>query len=98
MIRCPDPKKSQTLDDVQTFVLNLSLVLPASVLYIAISPPVVLHVVQVGFLRIGVEGMLVEMARGWVAQGVWTGLVVWGIWWPSWVIGGMGMWSGCFDT
>jgi glycosylphosphatidylinositol transamidase len=46
----------------------------------------------------GLEWMLVEAAMGWVAQGVWTSLVVWSVWWPPWVLGGgvllSGIWRG----
>ena len=74
--------------------------LPCTVLYALISPPVVLYAIATGLQGVfgieglGVEGLLVEMARGWVAQGVWTGLVVWGVWWPAWVVGGGVLGSG----
>jgi glycosylphosphatidylinositol transamidase len=44
----------------------------------------------------GLAAVLVELAKGWVAQGVWTEFVVWGIWWPAWVVGGTAVWSGVF--
>ncbi|KAK5172940.1 Glycosyl phosphatidyl inositol protein transamidase complex subunit [Saxophila tyrrhenica] len=93
-------KQERTVDDAQAFVASLVVVLPSAALYFLISPPVVLYVVAsglpglidpenwMGLGRLGLDGLLVEMARGWVAQGVWTGLVVWGVWWPAWVVGG----------
>ena len=44
----------------------------------------------------GLAAVLVELAKGWVAQGVWTEFVVWGIWWQAWVVGGTAVWSGVF--
>lgn len=35
------------------------------------------------------ETVLLEAAKGWQAQGVWTMGVVCGVWWPGWVVGGM---------
>ena len=45
-----------------------------------------------------VEWVLVEIAKGWVAQGVYTSFVVWTIWWPAWVIGGIALFSGALKT
>ena len=64
-------------------------------LYAAISPPVVLLGVK-GVMGWSLEALLREMARGWVAQGVWTGLVLWGVWWPGWVVGGVVLGGGVF--
>jgi glycosylphosphatidylinositol transamidase len=44
----------------------------------------------------GLAAVLVELAKGWVAQGVWTEFVVWGVWWPAWIVGGTVVWSGVF--
>jgi glycosylphosphatidylinositol transamidase len=41
----------------------------------------------------GLAAVLVELAKGWVAQGVWTEFVVWGIWWPAWIVAGTVVWS-----
>jgi glycosylphosphatidylinositol transamidase len=41
----------------------------------------------------GMAAVLVELAKGWVAQGVWTEFVVWGIWWPAWIVAGTVVWS-----
>lgn len=42
----------------------------------------------------GLGVVLAELAKGWVAQGVWTEFVVWGVWWPAWVVAGTVGWSG----
>lgn len=42
----------------------------------------------------GLGVVLAELAKGWVAQGVWTEFVVWGVWWPAWVVAGTVSWSG----
>ena len=69
--------------------------LPATVLLAALSPPIVLYGLHWYFRgfqsEIGVT--LLEMAKGWTAQGVWTGLIVWGIWWPAWIVGGAVLYS-----
>lgn len=68
---------------------------PTALLYTLISPPVVLYILDWAFLHIGLEEILVEMARAWHAQGSWTGMcVVWGVWWPAWVVGGAVLGSG----
>src|ERR1700761_3134959 len=79
------------------YLNKLVVILPATVLYLAISPPVVLLLVS-AWVGKGLQWMLVEAAMGWVAQGVWTSLVVWSVWWPAWVLGGgvllSGIWRG----
>jgi len=42
----------------------------------------------------GLDAVLVELAKGWAAQGVWTEFVLWGVWWPAWVVGGIVVGSG----
>jgi glycosylphosphatidylinositol transamidase len=44
----------------------------------------------------GLGAVLVELAKAWVAQGVWTEFVVWGVWWPGWVVAGTCVWCGVF--
>jgi glycosylphosphatidylinositol transamidase len=44
----------------------------------------------------GLAAVLVELAKGWVAQGVWTEFVVWGLWWSAWVVAGTVVWSEVF--
>lgn len=75
------------------YLNKLAVVMPITVLYLAISPPILLYGVS-SWVGQGLDGMLMEMARGWVAQGVWTSLVIWGLWWPAWIVGGGVLWSG----
>jgi glycosylphosphatidylinositol transamidase len=63
------------------------------VAYLVISPPSAIFALS-WFSGRGLEGILLEVAKGWVAQGVWTSLVVWCVWWPAWVLGGTVLWSG----
>lgn len=79
--------------DGSEYLNNLALILPSTVLYLGISPPIVLYAVS-GWLGRVVGWMLGELAKGWVAQGVWSSLVIWGVWWPAWVVGGSVLWSG----
>ncbi|KAK3073816.1 Glycosyl phosphatidyl inositol protein transamidase complex subunit [Teratosphaeriaceae sp. CCFEE 6253] len=62
-------------------------------LWCAVSPPIVLFWVC-GVLHRDPGWVMLEMARGWQAQGVYTAFVVWVVWWPAWVVGGVVMGSG----
>ena len=33
--------------------------------------------------------MLAEAAFGWKVNGLWTQVVIWCIWWPAWMLGGV---------
>lgn len=65
----------------------------ASLGLVAASPPVVLYVLN-GIAVKDVGWMLVEMAKGWSAQGAWTCFVVWSIWWPAWMLSALVLYSG----
>lgn len=68
--------------------------MPAAALYAGVCP-----LVLAGFATrwCGVEAgdVLGWMVRAWVTQGVWTGVVGWGVWLPAWVVGGAVLGSGC---
>lgn len=83
----------KTADDAHTFVHALAISLPATVLFVAISPPTVIYALN-GYFGKNIGWTLLEMAKGWSAQGVWTSIVVWGVWWPAWVVGGTVLYSG----
>ena len=91
--RLPSRKSMKTVDDAHDFVQNLAVALTATVLVISISPPILLYAANAYFGK-EIGWTLLEMAKGWSAQGVWTSLVVWGIWWPAWVVGGSVLVSG----
>ena len=53
-----------------------------------LSPPVVVLAICRAW-GVNVEDVLVEAAFGWQAHGLWTQVVVWCIWWPAWLVGGV---------
>ncbi len=73
--------------------LQVTIGLAATVLYTATSPPVVLYALCWYFSQ-DVGGLLLEMAKGWSVQGVYTSFVIWAVWWPAWVVGGIALFSG----
>ena len=64
------------------------LAIPQALILAALSPPVAMYGLNVWYEGRGLETVLLELAKGWMAQGVWTELVVWGVWWPAWIVGG----------
>jgi GPI-anchor transamidase subunit GAA1 len=54
----------------------------------ALSPPSVLFI---GCLVAGVDvqKVLMEAAFGWRVWGLWTQVIVWCVWWPAWLAGGI---------
>ncbi|KAK5113543.1 hypothetical protein LTR62_003412 [Meristemomyces frigidus] len=57
-------------------------------LYLALSPATVLYILT-RYFDTSVQWTLLEMAKAWQIQGVYTALVVWAIWWPAWIVGGV---------
>lgn len=53
-----------------------------------LSPPVVV-LAMCRLWGVDVGRVLVEAAFGWRVQGLWTQVVVWCVWWPAWVVGGV---------
>lgn len=53
-----------------------------------LSPPVVLWA-TCRFWEADVTEVIVEAAFGWRVQGLWTQVVVWCVWWPAWILGGV---------
>lgn len=76
-----------------TTPMRISIVVVAALAHAALSPPAILQGVTRYFGQ-DLGAVLLEMARGWQAQGVWTGLVVWGVWWPAWVVSGVVLFGG----
>lgn len=53
-----------------------------------LSPPVVL-LVACNFWGVSVEAVLTQAAFGWDIWGMWSQVVVWCVWWPAWLVGGV---------
>lgn len=53
-----------------------------------LSPPVVV-LAMCRLWGVDVGRVLVEAAFGWRVQGLWTQVVVWCVWWPAWLVGGV---------
>ena len=53
-----------------------------------LSPPVVL-VAACRAWNVVVEDVLIEAAFGWKVHGLWTQVIVWCVWWPAWIVGGV---------
>ena len=88
---------ARTAGGTSRYALNLAISLLAALVYAAVSPPVLLYAFS-WYWKKDVEWVLVEIAKGWVAQGVYTSFVVWSVWWPAWVIGGIALFSGALKT
>ncbi|KAF8428758.1 Gaa1-like protein [Tirmania nivea] len=41
------------------------------------------------YWEVGVEEVLREASFGWWVSGMWTQVVVWCVWWPAWLCGGV---------
>ena len=54
----------------------------------ALSPPVVVLAACQCF-EVDIEEVLVKAAFGWNVWGMWTQVVVWCVWWPAWLVGGV---------
>lgn len=74
-------------------LLNLAIRLPAALVYLVVSPPMALYVIS-WYSGKDLAWILIEIAKGWLAQGVWSNLVIWSVWWPAWVLGGVVIFSG----
>ena len=57
-----------------------------------ISPTVVLVGASWAW-GLGIGEVLKEAAFGWDVWGMNTQLVVWCVWWPAWVVGGVLLWG-----
>lgn len=72
---------------------TLACVIPITTIFIAVSPPVLLlllpQIARLMSIDASLDYILVQMARAWVAQGVWTSFIIWAVWWPAWILGTM---------
>ncbi|KAF2723488.1 Glycosylphosphatidylinositol:protein transamidase, GAA1 component [Polychaeton citri CBS 116435] len=78
-----------TLDAVTKYAVSAISV----VAQLASCPPLLLWAAS-QYWQENLTDVLVEMARGWVAQGVWTSFVFWCVLLPAWMVGSVTMWSG----
>ena len=82
---------------VSDWRLHAAICVMLVLLYNCVSPPAVLYWLQL-YTGQEMNMMLLAMAKAWGAQGVWTSLVIWGVWWPAWVVGGVVLFSGSFEA
>ena len=73
--------------------INIAHAVGSSLVWLVTSPPLALFALS-WYLGKDITWMLVEIAKGWAAQGVWSILVIWSVWWPAWVLGGIVLFSG----
>ncbi|KXT16433.1 hypothetical protein AC579_5140 [Pseudocercospora musae] len=81
----------------RTKCVQFALHLPAALFWVALSPPAALYGLSV-YTNKHLSWILLEIAKGWSAQGAWSNLVVWSVWWPAWVLGGTVLLSGIVRT
>jgi glycosylphosphatidylinositol transamidase len=79
--------------DGQSSTFSVALSIPTTLLYLVASPPVALYGISWYYGK-DIAWLLMEVANGWVAQGVWTNLMIWSVWWPAWVLAGISLYSG----
>ncbi|KAK5126259.1 hypothetical protein LTR85_010494 [Meristemomyces frigidus] len=88
----PLPKLPPYADEKRRYAIGLAISIPAALVHAAVSPPAVLYVMAWHWQK-DIGWTLAEIAKGWAAQGVYTSFVVWTVWWPAWVIGGVVLFS-----
>jgi glycosylphosphatidylinositol transamidase len=62
------------------------------IMLVVISPTVVLGGASWAW-GLGIGDVLKEAAFGWDVLGMNTQVVVWCVWWPAWVVGGVLLWG-----
>ncbi|MCJ1282817.1 Glycosyl phosphatidyl inositol protein transamidase complex subunit [Xylographa opegraphella] len=60
----------------------------SSIVLHALAPGVVLFAVCT-YSGVSVEEVLTQAAFGWNVSGLWTQVIVWCVWWPAWLVGGV---------
>ncbi|KAH9826608.1 GPI-anchor transamidase GAA1, partial [Teratosphaeria destructans] len=63
-----------------------------TLVYYAVSPSMLLYTFS-RWSRHDLGALLLDMAKGWAAQGVYTAGVIWVLWWPAWTLGGIALYS-----
>ncbi|KAK4990649.1 Glycosyl phosphatidyl inositol protein transamidase complex subunit [Elasticomyces elasticus] len=75
--------------------LGAPLFVVSAVVLTAVSPMAILGLANAYWGR-SVVDLLADAAFGWTVWGMWTSFVIWGVWWPAWVVGACVLWSGIF--
>ena len=78
---------SSSIDIRDTFASNVDRYISIIVSQF-LSPPVVVWAVCY-LWGVDLGDMLGEAAFGWKINGLWTQVIVWCVWWPAWMVGGM---------
>lgn len=80
------PPEGQVQDPAMLKVIDKA----SKVGLLLLSPPVVC---QLACLAMGVtiDEVLMEAAFGWHVNGLWTQVIVFGVWWPAWLAGAIGV-------
>lgn len=73
--------------------LKVAAGLTAVMALVAVSPPAVLLAGSWVSGR-SVGDVVAAAAWAWKVEKVWTGVTVWIVWWPAWVVGGIVLCSG----
>ena len=60
----------------------------SSIVLHALAPGVVLFTVCT-YSGVSIEEVLTQAAFGWNVSGLWTQVIVWCVWWPAWLVGGV---------
>ncbi|KAF2728263.1 Glycosylphosphatidylinositol:protein transamidase, GAA1 component [Polyplosphaeria fusca] len=68
----------------------------AQVLLMAVLNPLLLVKGATVWYGVDIGDILVGAAEGWHVWGLWTQVVVWLVWWPAWVAGGVVAATGLF--
>lgn len=76
----------------QTWPMDVVMSVVSTLVWLLASPPLVIYALSY-YLKQDLGWILLEIAKGWTAQGVWSNLVVWNVWWPAWVIAGAVLFS-----
>ncbi|KAF2773867.1 Glycosylphosphatidylinositol:protein transamidase, GAA1 component [Teratosphaeria nubilosa] len=63
-----------------------------TLVYCAVSPGVLFYAFS-QWSGQEISSLLLGMAKGWSAQGVYTAGVIWVLWWPAWILGGIALYS-----
>jgi GPI-anchor transamidase subunit GAA1 len=85
----------QTAPEKRAFVFEAAGNMLAVVLHLVASPPLLIYGLS-WYYKKDTSWLLLEMAKGWAAQGVYTSFIVWNVWWPAWVVGGISWTGGIF--